>query len=488
MDAESTIYGLKKDSFILDSRFKKRQQNMEKEKAEKEFEDVLYILRYVLLGMKIPLSVSYLNAIFASKFKRKFAITEGFMNLFKDEFQFLVIGDDIKIKLKRELNQPIDEKYQGKADEVKKNLMKDLMKVDSIQREMPPSKSMLYKEFCKIFSSKKYRVSYSFINRNSNMFKLKAVDQETFVDIVEDDNIVVPECEFWDIVSSEGLKKLLIRVLLNFFRKFNFDLNQGQLQVCFNYGSLLIDGAFMIENQKYFDKIGSMEYRLKAEFRKSDEDLETSAPVAAIKNRRKAISVERPTIPAKETETHNTIVEVKSTVGKIDTESNTESSSDEECCEFSDSDFESSNSGFVSKGKKKNSDFSDDGEENIQEETQNQCSDYEGSVNDNSWEITNYTAIRNCPWSNRDKLKTKMNNKIKVTDTNASPAVYKTDLKRKISETEQIESAIRNNRSFIFYSEDDLDPLVIGSVGSCHEKREKLEKIGHFVLREICKE
>lgn len=81
-----------------------------------------------------------------------------------------------------------------------------------------------------------------------------------------------------------------------------------------------------------------------------------------------------------------------------------------------------------------------------------------------------------------------MNNKIKVTDTNASPAVYKTDLKRKISETEQIESAIRNNRSFIFYSEDDLDPLVIGSVGSCHEKREKLEKIGHFVLREICKE
>ena len=85
MDAESTIYGLKKDSF------KKRQQNMEKEKAEKEFEDVLYILRYVLLGMKIPLSVSYLNAIFASKFKRKFAITEDFMNLFKDEFQFLVI-------------------------------------------------------------------------------------------------------------------------------------------------------------------------------------------------------------------------------------------------------------------------------------------------------------------------------------------------------------------------------------------------------------
>ena len=50
-------------------------------------------------------------------------------------------------------------------------------------------------------------MSYPFINRNSNMFKLKAVDQETFVDIVEDDNIVVPECEFWDIVSSEGLKK-----------------------------------------------------------------------------------------------------------------------------------------------------------------------------------------------------------------------------------------------------------------------------------------
>lgn len=81
-----------------------------------------------------------------------------------------------------------------------------------------------------------------------------------------------------------------------------------------------------------------------------------------------------------------------------------------------------------------------------------------------------------------------MNKQVKVTDTNATIAVYKKDLKRKISETEQIDSAIRNNRSFIFYSENDLDPLVIGLVGSCHEKREKLEKIGHFVLKEICKE
>ena len=120
---------------------------MEKEKAEKEFEDVLYILRYVLLGMKIPLSVSYLNAIFASKFKRKFAITEDFMNLFKDEFQFLVIGDDIKIKLKRELNQPIDEKYQGKADEVKKNLI-------ASKEKCHHQKACYIKNFAKYFHRK----------------------------------------------------------------------------------------------------------------------------------------------------------------------------------------------------------------------------------------------------------------------------------------------------------------------------------------------
>ena len=468
---------------------------MEKEKAEKEFEDVLYVLRYVLLGMKTPLSVSYLHAIFASRFKRKCTITEDFMNLFKDEFKLLVIGDDIKIRLKRELNQPMDEKYRGKADEVKKNLMKDLMKVDSIKRGMLPTKSMLYEEFCKIFSSKKYRVSYPFINRNSNAFKLRAVDQETFVEIVEDDNIVVPECEFWDIVNSEGLKKLPIRVLLNFFRKFSFDLNQGQLQVCFNYGSLLIDGAFMIENQKYFEKIGSMEFRLKAEFRKSDEFLKRAVTAAAMQSGRKTICTEKLINPTKETETHNSIVEVTSTVEKIDTKiqiiktrSKAESVSDEECCEFSDSDFESSNSGFVDEGKNKISDFSEDGEKNIQEEMQDQCSDYEGIVNDNSWETPNYTTIKNCPWSNRGKEKIKMNKKVKVTDTNATIAVYKKDLKRKISETEQIDSAIRNNRSFIFYSENDLDPLVIGLVGSCHEKREKLEKIGHFVLKEICKE
>lgn len=60
-------------------------------------------------------------------------------------------------------------------------------------------------------------MSYPFIHRNSHIFKLKAADGETSVEIVEDDNVVVRESEFWAIVQSEGFKKVVLRNVLNFF-------------------------------------------------------------------------------------------------------------------------------------------------------------------------------------------------------------------------------------------------------------------------------
>lgn len=470
------------------------------ERAEREFRDVLYVLRYVLLGMRIPLSVSFLNATFASRFKRKFAITEDFMKVFKKEFIFLVVGDDIKIKLKNNSIQPINAEYQEKADEVKKILIKDSMQVNRIKKEMSTSKSMLFEDFCKRFSSNKYKVSYPFINRNSNTFKLRAAGQETFVDIVEDDNIVIPESEFWEIVDSEGLKKLVIGVLLNFFRKFHSALNQGQLQVCFNYGSILIDGAFMIEYQQYFEKIASTEFRLKAEFRTLDKFLVTTTTATPILGKGKEISTALFTHSSTEAETQISIDKVTSTVDKIDTEienpesdHESESSSDDESCEFSDSDsdFEISISASEDEEKNELSDFSEDVEEHIQGEKQNQSSDCEGNANEITWKTANQSAVGNCPrnpWSNIGKEKSEKTEKMEVTDRNDKQAAKKKVSKRKISETEDIESAIRSKRSFIFFAEDDLDPLLVGFAGSSHERRKKLEKVGHFVLKEICKE
>ena len=472
------------------------------ETGEREFRDVLYVLRYVLLGMRIPLSVSFLNATFASRFKRKFAITEDFMKVFKNEFIFLVIGDDIKIKLKNDSTQPINAEYQEKADEVKKILIKDSMQVNRIKKEMSASKSMLLEDFCKKFSSNKYKVSYPFINRNSNTFKLRAAGQETFVDLAEDDNIVISESEFWEIVDSEGLKKLVIGVLLNFFRKFNSALNQGQLQVCFNYGSILIDGAFMIENQQYFEKIASTEFRLKAEFRTLGKFLVTTTTPMPILGKGKKISRTPFTHSSTEAETQISIDEVTSTVKRIDTEienpeikNEGESSSDDESCGFTGSDFETSFSDSEDEDKNELSDFSEDAEEHIQEEKQNQSSDCEGSVNEITLKAANEFAVGNCPWksgSNNGKGKIKKTemewNEMEITDRNDKPAAKKKVSKRKVSETEEMESAISSKRSFIFFAEDDLDPLLIGFGGSSHERRKKLEKVGHFVLKEICKE
>ena len=46
--------------------------------VEKEFEDILYVLRYILNLMNTSLSDYLINAEFASRFRRKCAITEDY--------------------------------------------------------------------------------------------------------------------------------------------------------------------------------------------------------------------------------------------------------------------------------------------------------------------------------------------------------------------------------------------------------------------------
>lgn len=108
-----------------------------KEEAEKEFKDVLYYLRCILRGAQTPISVSFLNSTFASRFRKKSLITEDFMRNFKGEFIFLTIGEDIKIQLKGDLNQSelVLAEYQREVNELKKILSKDSDKADIIKKK-----------------------------------------------------------------------------------------------------------------------------------------------------------------------------------------------------------------------------------------------------------------------------------------------------------------------------------------------------------------
>ena len=83
------------------------------DKAKKEYEVVSHVLRYVLGELKTPLSVSFLNTVFSSKYKNviKPGITLDFMKLFTNEFMFNVIGSDIKVQMKGEPKEPFNTEY-----------------------------------------------------------------------------------------------------------------------------------------------------------------------------------------------------------------------------------------------------------------------------------------------------------------------------------------------------------------------------------------
>ena len=213
------------------------------ERSKKEFEDLSYILRFVLSDLKIPLSVSFLNTEFASKFKHEInsGITLDFMKIFKDEFMFNVIGSDIKVQLKEEREQSLNKRFQPIADQVKKIFRKDLYKLDDIITKMEVEKIMLFERFCKDFSSNKYKINLPSVNRNSHKLKIKAQDGETYVEISEEDNTFIDEKKFWEIIEAQGFEELIFIILINLSSKFYRELDQGLLQVCFKY-DIAIDG------------------------------------------------------------------------------------------------------------------------------------------------------------------------------------------------------------------------------------------------------
>ena len=459
-----------------------------KAEAEKEFKDVLYLLRCILRETKTPVSVSFLNSTFASRFRRKCVITEDFMMHFKGEFMFFIIGEDIKIQLKGDLNQPelVLAEYQTDVNELKKILSKDLSKAHIIKKEMLLTKSMPYKDFIGKFSSRKQAVSYPFLCRNSHIFKLRAANGETYVEIVEDNNVVLTEPEFWKIVQSEGFKRVVLRNVLNFFRKFYVELNQGKLQVCFHYGrGVVIDKTFMAENGEYFEKTenDAMLFKLNEKYRELEGSVVDTTAATPTKSKDKDISNE----VLNEVKKQNSVDEVTSTGDKseLKVESpvmNRESkyNPDDESEMYSDTDLESSSSKYeddnMNESSKRGNKLLRYNAENIQEETQNHSSFSEKYESENTSGTSNKNNTSSCPPNSE------------LQDHAQRDETKETEKKKKAGEEEsstmkQIRKAFEENRSLIFVGASDKEPVLIGKRACSSEEKKAIKKINDVLFK-----
>ena len=438
---------------------------------------MLYLLRHVLREKKkAPISFSLFNSSYGCR--RKCPITEDFMKQFKDEFVFLTVEDDIKIQLKGDSNQPEFVLEEENVNELKKILSKNSDKAESIKKEMLLTKSMSFKDLCEKFSSRKSVVSYPFLCWNSHIFKLRAADGETYVEIVEDNNVIT-QSEFWEIIQSGGLKNVVQRNVLNFFRKFYVELDQDSLQICFNYGrNLTINKTFMADNDKYFEKTEKdavVYFKLKEKYRIPEESL-------VEKNKNKDISKEvlndakKQNLVDELTSTGDETTKVESSVVNRERKS----SSDNEfevllntCLELSGAEDDEMNESSKTPSK-----LSTYKAENIQEETQTQRSVSEKYENENTSGTSNKNDASRCP------LNSELEDHAHMDET------QKAEEKRKHGEQEsstmkQIRKALEENRSFIFVGTSDKDPVLIGERTRSTEEKKAIKKISHCLMEEL---
>ena len=459
------------------------------DKAKKEYEVVSHVLRYVLGELKTPLSVSFLNTVFSSKYKNviKPGITLDFMKLFKNEFMFNVIGSDIKVQIKGEPKEPFNTEYQGIAENVFKIFLKDSLKLDNIKEKMLPEKSMLFDKFCKDFSSNKYSISLPSVNRNSHNLKLKPKDGKTYVEISGDNDIFIDEIKLWEIIESQGFEELILQVLKNLFRKFYCEIDQGTLQACFPY-DITIDRAFVVRHGRYFDRVGLTKLKLKEEYREPNESLATTTSATATR----ALE-DKDIVPcadnlkqySQETKRQDITVGISSARDSSDTKvqsSSVKNSDTESEDELLDTNFIGHDSERGSKNVILNEVLGNEiwkvTEEELGEKDESPWSDKEAVSNDNGLGGANDTT--------KSKEKVHSAKDMDVKDESNGPGLIPSPLEEKNSKKlEQIKNAIETKRSIIVIGENDMEPLVIDFTRNTQERRQKWGKIGVYVIKKL---
>ena len=418
---------------------------------KKNFEDVFQVLVNVLKTVRAPVSVSYLNTIFHSRLHRRSVIDEDFMKLYREEFEFSAIGDDIKINLKGKPEQRLNQEYQNHVEELKKILEKDARRLDMIKENMLKKESIMsFNEFCKEFSSNKYKVDIPFINRNSHLLKLKGENGNIYVEIAKDDNVYLTEAEFWKVIESDGFGKLVARILQNLFQKFDCALDIGKLQVCFDYGKTVLDATFMRKYGEHFELADPTEsptkFKLKEEPEKSGI-------------REKCEENDIPDSLSKEQKS-------KKEVSLIDCESDyfSESFSQFESSSDSESDSQSEDDcQMKSNSKDQNSrGNTSDGRDKTDKGNQNKLlRDNEITVKDNKLES------QLCPDSKEEE-----GQDIKGIES---------------KEIGQVRRAMEAKRPIFIFNEGEKDAVLIDFSSDVQERREQLAKLGEIIFREICK-
>ena len=481
------------------------------EKSKKDFEDLSYILRFVLSELKTPLSVSFLNTEFASKFKHQInsGITLDFMKIFKDEFMFNVIGSDIKVQLKEEREQSVNKEYQLIADQVTQIFRKHLNKLDDIIKKMQVEKSMLFDKFCKDFSSNKYRINLPSVNRNSHKLKIKAQDGETYVEISEEDNIFIDENKFWEIIEAQGFEELIFIILINLSSKFYRELDQGLLQVCFKYDYFAIDGSFMIRRERYFDRTEQTKFKLKEKFRKLSESLlttstSTTATMMSTEHRIIDHCASNLGNVSHEIKTQEAVSEFSSNgdnhVTKIltsETEissssvNNSDTDSDEDL--VTDTNFTSDDDSDVDTENETPGDESPEvAEEDLEEKKEKQSSDNEAVRNEKRLEGANANTNPVNLFSRKGKEKVEKS-EMDITDGSNDSGLIRKSFKEKsktnINEYKykRVKHAMKSGRLVIVPGKSDGKPLFIGFSHSPEKRRQQIADIGVTILREMQK-
>ena len=419
------------------------------------FEDVFQVLVNVLQTVRSPVSVSYLNTIFHSRFQRRSAIDVDFMKLYREEFEFSAIGDDIKINLKGEPKQRLNQEYQGNVEELKKILEKDSRRLYMIKEHMLKKESIMsFTAFCKEFSSNKYKVDIAFINRNSHILKLKGENGNLLVEIAKDDNVFLTEAEFWKEIESDGFGKLVARILQNLFQKFDCALDIGKLQVCFDYGKTVIDATFMRKYGEHFelaDPTNSM-----TKFKLKEEPKTSGVPEKCENN----------DIPDSSSENQTKEQNSKKEASLIDCESDYFSEPYSQFESFSDSESDSQSEDdcqLKSNSKDQNSkDSTSGGRDKTDKGNQNKLlCDHKTTAKDNKWESQ------------------------MCSDTEEEEDQDTKGIESK--EICQVRRAMEAKCPTFVFNEGEKDPVLIGFSSDVQERREQLAKLGRIIFREICK-
>lgn len=193
------------------------------------------VLPQILVQFKFPISLSLINRQLQNR--KEEVVSEQFLIQHKNLFALHIIGSDLKIMLREQIDKKSITLDSLTAMEINTIIEKDLKKMKILGKMINESggTGILYEDLVNL-NAKKNNFKLDFLVQNSHAIQILSQNQKTYIKMIEHEGFTVDMCDedvFILLLNTKSFETILVRCVESLLGLFCDSVELASLQRCY---------------------------------------------------------------------------------------------------------------------------------------------------------------------------------------------------------------------------------------------------------------